>query len=75
VSVWELGALLGRLPNLDILALPEVSRALEQQLIYLMIRCLTEGALSEVTVSGRRREIIVARFEEFLEANPTSRRI
>jgi AraC-like DNA-binding protein len=54
----------------DILALPEVARALEQQLIYLMIRCLTEGALSEMTVGGRRHETIVARFEEFLAVNP-----
>jgi AraC-like DNA-binding protein len=54
----------------DILALPEVARAFEQQLIYLMIRCLTEGALSELTVGGHRHEAIVARLEEFLAANP-----
>jgi hypothetical protein len=31
----------------DVLALPEVARALEQELIHLMIRCLTEGAPRE----------------------------
>jgi len=54
----------------DILALPEVARALEQELIHLMIRCLTEGAPSGMTAGGRRHDTIVARFEEFLEANP-----
>jgi AraC-like DNA-binding protein len=54
----------------DILALSEASRALEQQLIHLMIRCLTESASSETTAGARRHDMIVARFEEFLEANP-----
>jgi AraC-like DNA-binding protein len=54
----------------DILALPEVARSLEQELIYLMIRCLTEGKSSGMTTGGRRHDAIVARFEEFLEANP-----
>ena len=54
----------------DILALPEVARSLEQELIHLMIRCLTEGAASGMTTGGRRHDAIVARFEEFLEANP-----
>jgi AraC-like DNA-binding protein len=54
----------------DILALSEVSRALEQQLIHLMIRCLTETETSKMSTGVLRHEIIVARFEEFLEANP-----
>jgi AraC-like DNA-binding protein len=54
----------------DLLELPEIMRALEQKLIRLMVRCLTEGALSEMTVGSRRHDIIVAKFEEFLEANP-----
>lgn len=54
----------------DILDLPEVARAMEQELIHLMIRCLTEGASSEMTAGGRRHDMIVARFEEFLEAHP-----
>ena len=55
-------------PNLFML--PEVVRALEQELIHVMIRCLTEGQFSEMTAGGRRHDTIVARFEEFLEANP-----
>jgi AraC-like DNA-binding protein len=54
----------------DILALPEVARSLEQELIHLMIRCLTEGKSSGMTTGGRRHDAIVSRFEEYLEANP-----
>jgi AraC-like DNA-binding protein len=54
----------------EILGLPEVSRALEQQLIHLMVRCLTEGAFLETTSAAIRHKAIVSRFEEFLEANP-----
>lgn len=54
----------------DILTFPEVARALEQQLIHLMIRCLAEGDSYGMTAGGRRHDIIVARFEEFLDANP-----
>jgi AraC-like DNA-binding protein len=54
----------------DILALPEVARALEHELVHLMIRCLTEGASSGMTTGGRRHDAIVARLEEFLEAHP-----
>jgi len=54
----------------DILAFPEVARAIEQQLIHLMIRCLAEGEASGMTTGGRRHDAIVARFKEFLEVNP-----
>jgi AraC-like DNA-binding protein len=54
----------------DILELPEVVRALEQQLVHLMVRCLTEGASLKTTVAGHRHHAIIARFEAFLEANP-----
>jgi hypothetical protein len=52
----------------DVLAL--ISRALEQQLIHLMIRCLTDTGISKISSGVLRHEIIVARFEEFLGANP-----
>jgi len=55
----------------DIVALPEVARSLEQQLIHLMVRCLTEGTSSKTSAGARRHDAIVARFEEFLEANPS----
>jgi AraC-like DNA-binding protein len=54
----------------DLLELPEIMRSLEQKLIHLMVRCLTEGALSEMTVGSRRHDIIMSKFEEFLEENP-----
>jgi AraC-like DNA-binding protein len=53
----------------DILELPEVLRALEEQLIHVMVRCLAEGAAVETSTGGRRHDEIVARFEGFLEAN------
>lgn len=56
----------------DVLELPEVIRALEQQLIYLMVRCLTEGEPSKNTAGGLRHDTLVARFEAFLEANPNT---
>jgi AraC-like DNA-binding protein len=54
----------------DLLTRSEVARSLEQELIHLMIRCLTEGEASGMTAGGRRHDAIVARFEEFLDANP-----
>jgi AraC-like DNA-binding protein len=77
-------ALMGRLSKLhatvvniaknspDLFDLPEAVRALEQQLTYLMVRCLTEGSISAMTGGGRSHDVIVARFEEFLEANPNT---
>ena len=64
----------GRITNTTpaILELPEVSRALEQQLIHLMVRCLTEGASSNMTAGGHRHDMIIARFEEYMEANPNT---
>lgn len=54
----------------DILSLPEVVRALEQELIRVMIRCLTEGEPTGMTSGGHRHDLIIARFEGFLEEHP-----
>jgi AraC-like DNA-binding protein len=54
----------------ELLELPEVARALESRLVHLMVRCLTEGEFAGLTPGDLRHEVIVARFEEFLEANP-----
>ena len=54
----------------DILELPPVLRALENELIYTMVRCLAEGAAVKPTTGSSRHDAIVARVEEFLEANP-----
>ena len=56
--------------NPDILRLPQVLRALENELIHIMVRCLADGAAVEPTAGSRRHETIIARFEEFLEENP-----
>lgn len=53
----------------DILKLPPVLRALENELIHIMVKCLVDGA-AEPAAGSRRHDTIVARFEEFLEANP-----
>lgn len=53
----------------DILERPEVGRALEEQLIHLMLRCLAEGT-REITGRGRSHDVIMVRLEELLEANP-----
>jgi len=55
-----------------ILELPQVSRALEQQLVHLIVRCVTEGAPLKIPLGGRNHDMIVARFEAFLEANPNT---
>lgn len=54
----------------DILEIPEVSRALENELTYVMVRCLGEGRAAELTPGGRRHDAILTRFVEFLQANP-----
>jgi AraC-like DNA-binding protein len=54
----------------ELFELPEVVRALEQKLIHLMVRCLTEGVSSKMTRGAHRHDLIVARFEAFLETHP-----
>jgi hypothetical protein len=50
----------------DVLERPEVRRALEEQLIHVMVRCLAGGAGVETTIGDRRHGAIIARFAEFL---------
>jgi AraC-like DNA-binding protein len=54
----------------ELFELPEVVRSLEQQLIHALIRCVTDGVVSSIGSGQLRHQVIVARFEEFLEANP-----
>jgi AraC-like DNA-binding protein len=54
----------------DVLDIPEVERALENELTHAMVRCLAEGVVVESGTGSRRHDAIIARFEEFLEANP-----
>ncbi len=53
----------------DILEHPEVAKAIEQELIHVMVRCLTDGSPERI-YSGRQRVPIMRRFERMLEANP-----
>jgi AraC-like DNA-binding protein len=62
------GQIAGTTP--DILALPEVARSLEQELVHVMVRCLADGEALGMTAGGRRHDAILARFEEFLERRP-----
>jgi AraC-like DNA-binding protein len=53
----------------DVLDIPEVGRAIENELVRLMVKCIAEGTAVEPTVGNHRHDTIVARFEEYLEAN------
>ena len=55
----------------DVLKLPEASRALEQQLIHVMVRCLTEGVFSKIRASSHRQGTIIARLRNFWKRTPT----
>jgi AraC-like DNA-binding protein len=52
----------------DVLLMPEVLRALENDLVHTLVRCLAQGAGVE-SIADRRSSSIMRRFEEFLEAN------
>jgi len=54
----------------DILELPQVSRALENELSHILVRCLAEGHAAEPTAGRRSHDTILTRFVEFLETNP-----
>jgi len=51
----------------EILEVPEAARSMEEQLIHVLIRCLTDGVSLQIDNSSLRREQIVSRFEEYLE--------
>jgi AraC-like DNA-binding protein len=54
----------------DILQLPQVLRALENEFVHVMVRCLADAVDAKASSGGRRHDAIIARFEEFLKANP-----
>jgi AraC-like DNA-binding protein len=53
---------------LDILARPEVARAMEQELVRAMIACLADPATEERYRASRQRLMVMQRFEQMLEA-------
>ena len=54
----------------EVLEVPEAARSLEQQLTHILVRCLTESVPTQMTDTGHRHDMIVAKLEEYLEANP-----
>jgi AraC-like DNA-binding protein len=54
----------------DILAHPEVCRAMEHELVHLMVRCLAEGLVVVTNSSRYQRQPVMRRFEGFLAENP-----
>lgn len=72
LRLWKLHRTVGQLAHdaPDVLEIPEVGRALENELIHIMVRCLAEGTAVASSTGSRRHDAIVARFEEFLQANP-----
>jgi len=53
----------------DVLARPEVARALEQELIHGMITCLSESASVEMSSGARRHSAVIDRLEDVFAAN------
>jgi AraC-like DNA-binding protein len=53
----------------EVLGAPEAARSLEQQLIHILVRCLTKSVPTQMTGAGHRQDMIIAKFEEYLEAN------
>ena len=54
----------------EILEVQEAAHSLEQQLIHILVRCLTEGVSVQMTRGGLRHDQIISRFEEYLKAHP-----
>jgi AraC-like DNA-binding protein len=54
----------------DILAKPEVARAIEEALVEAMILCLTEGHLDDVRNVHRHRATVMRRLEEVMTSTP-----
>jgi AraC-like DNA-binding protein len=56
----------------ELFELPEVVRALEQELIHALVRCVSDGMVSPLRSGNLRHKVIVARFEDFMGANPNT---
>jgi AraC-like DNA-binding protein len=53
----------------DILAKPEVARALEESLVQAMVSCMAGGEVAETSSAHRQHAAVMRRLEELLEAN------
>ena len=56
----------------ELFELPEVARALEQELIHSVVRCVSDGMVSPISSGNLRHKVIVARFEDFMGTNPNT---
>jgi AraC-like DNA-binding protein len=67
----ELHEMVGQIATIapEVLDVPEAARSMEQQLIHILVRCLTSGVSVQMTAGGRHRDQIVSRFEEYLVAH------
>jgi AraC-like DNA-binding protein len=54
----------------DILAKPEVARAIEEALVEAMVLCLARGETAGVRSTHVHYATVIRRFEEFIQANP-----
>jgi AraC-like DNA-binding protein len=54
----------------EILACPEVARAIEQELVKALIGCLTNEETATVSGARSSQRSVMRRFEEIVEANP-----
>jgi AraC-like DNA-binding protein len=70
--LWNLHEAAGHLAKTapDILAHPEVARALEQALVHAMVMCLSGAEIAGTSGTHHRHAVIMRRLEEVLEANP-----
>ncbi len=55
----------------DILAHPEVAKAMEQELVRVMVKCLSDGAAVANTNIGHQRVAVMRRLEQFLKSHPS----
>ena len=53
----------------EILTQPEVSNALEQELIHAMVTCLLDDTRVDISAGWRHHSEIITRFEDYLAAN------
>jgi AraC-like DNA-binding protein len=53
----------------EILTQPEVSNALEQELIHAMVTCLADDTRLDASAGWRHHSAVIKRFEEYLAAN------
>jgi AraC-like DNA-binding protein len=56
----------------ELLEVPEVIRAIEHQLVYALLRCVADCNVSAPKDGRLRHGTIVARFEDFIDANPNT---